>query len=125
MVILLETEQFNRFSNYVKAYFDTVFGTNELYWTYDEDEFGNPDETKYIFYIGNFSDNNVVFEWISEDYFDEEDYEYRKVSPIVIIKKEQSEDFNSLFGRLWKPIFKEWFESNTGLKVEQITDDYI
>jgi hypothetical protein len=120
MVILLETEQFNRFSNYVKAYFDTVFGTNELYWTYDEDEFGNPDETKYIFYIGNFSDTNVVFEWISEDYFDEEDYEYRKVSPIVIIKKEQSEDFNSLFGRLWKPIFKEWFKENFNLNVKTI-----
>jgi len=43
-----------------------------------------------------------------------------KVSPIVIIKKEQSEDFNSLFGRLWKPIFKEWFKENFNLNVKTI-----
>jgi hypothetical protein len=31
----------------------------------------------------------------------------------------------SLFGDLWKPIFKQWFEENTGLEVKQITDDYL
>ena len=29
------------------------------------------------------------------------------------------------FGDMWKPIFKKWFEENTGLTVNQITDDYI
>jgi hypothetical protein len=26
---------------------------------------------------------------------------------------------------MWKPVFKKWFEENTGLMVNQITDNYI
>jgi len=29
-----------------------------------------------------------------------------------------------LFGNHWAPVFKEWFESNTGLKVDSMVDGY-
>lgn len=45
--------------------------------------------------------------------------------PLLSIYPRVSERLRDMFGNKWKPIFKEWFESNTGLKVEQITDDYI
>jgi hypothetical protein len=32
---------------------------------------------------------------------------------------------DSTFGEIWKPIFKKWFEKNTGLKVTQLTTNYI
>jgi hypothetical protein len=32
---------------------------------------------------------------------------------------------DSTFGDIWKPIFKKWFEDNTGLEVAQFTTDYI
>ena len=32
---------------------------------------------------------------------------------------------DSVFGNIWKPIFKKWFEENTGLEVTQLTTDYI
>ena len=45
--------------------------------------------------------------------------------PLLSIYPRVSEELTSLFGNRWKPVFKEWFEENTGLEVAQITDDYI
>jgi hypothetical protein len=45
--------------------------------------------------------------------------------PLLSIYPRISQQLNGLFGDIWKPIFKKWFEENTGLKVNQITDDYI
>jgi hypothetical protein len=45
--------------------------------------------------------------------------------PLLSIHPRIGKKLTELFGSKWKPIFKEWFEYNTGLKVEQITYDYI
>jgi hypothetical protein len=45
--------------------------------------------------------------------------------PLLSIYPRQSETLTSLFGNKWLPVFKEWFEENTGLEVTQITNDYI
>ncbi len=45
--------------------------------------------------------------------------------PLLSIYPAVSQQLNSYFGGIWKPIFKKWFEENTGLTVNQITDDYI
>ncbi len=45
--------------------------------------------------------------------------------PLLSIHPRVSQQLNSYFGDTWKPIFKKWFEQNTGLIVNQITDDYI
>jgi hypothetical protein len=50
--------------------------------------------------------------------------EYYKC-PLLLIYPRVSEQLNNYFGDMWKPIFKKWFEENTGLTVNQITDDYI
>lgn len=50
--------------------------------------------------------------------------EYYKC-PLLLIYPAVSQQLNSYFGDMWKPIFKKWFEENTGLTVNQITDDYI
>ena len=50
--------------------------------------------------------------------------EYYKC-PLLSIYPAVSQQLNSYFGDMWKPIFKKWFEENTGLTVNQITDDYI
>jgi hypothetical protein len=36
-----------------------------------------------------------------------------------------SEKLTSLFNNKWLPVFKEWFEDNSGLKVMQIINDEI
>ena len=45
--------------------------------------------------------------------------------PLLSIYPAVSQQLNSYFGDMWKPIFKKWFEENTGLTVNQITDNYI
>jgi hypothetical protein len=45
--------------------------------------------------------------------------------PLLLVYPGVSEKLTSLFGSMWKPVFKEWFEENTGLEVAQITNDYI
>lgn len=44
--------------------------------------------------------------------------------PILQVWPSVSYKLNDLFGDLWKPVLKRWFEENTGLEVNDITDDY-
>lgn len=45
--------------------------------------------------------------------------------PLLSVYPAISQQLSNYFGDMWKPIFKKWFEENTGLTVNQITDDYI
>jgi hypothetical protein len=45
--------------------------------------------------------------------------------PLLSIHPAVSQQLSDYFGDMWKPIFKKWFEENTGLPVSQLTDDYI
>jgi hypothetical protein len=45
--------------------------------------------------------------------------------PLLSIYPYMSQRLDSTFGDIWKPIFKKWFENNTGLEVAQFTTDYI
>jgi hypothetical protein len=44
--------------------------------------------------------------------------------PLLSIYPRVGEELTSLFGNRWLPVFKEWFEENTGLKVTQIITGY-
>jgi len=46
---------------------------------------------------------------------DESEYIY-----LLLIQPWLGEQLNSLFGSRWKPIFKEWFEKNSGLEVRKM-----
>jgi len=50
--------------------------------------------------------------------------EYYKC-PLLSIYPYMAQRLDSAFGDIWKPIFKKWFEDNTGLEVTQFTTDYI
>ena len=45
--------------------------------------------------------------------------------PLLLIYPRVGQQLSNYFGDMWKPVFKKWFEENTGLIVNQITDDYI
>jgi hypothetical protein len=45
--------------------------------------------------------------------------------PLLSIYPYMAKKLDSTFGDIWKPIFKKWFEDNTGLEVAQFTTDYI
>ena len=45
--------------------------------------------------------------------------------PLLLIYPTIGRKLTHMFGDIWKPIFKKWFEKNTGLEVAQFTTDYI
>ena len=45
--------------------------------------------------------------------------------PLLSVYPVVAKRLDSTFGDIWKPIFKKWFENNTGLEVTQFTTDYI
>lgn len=45
--------------------------------------------------------------------------------PLLSISPYMSQRLDSAFGDIWKPIFKKWFEDNTGLEVNQLTTNFI
>ncbi len=54
---------------------------------------------------------------------DEEAYGYYDsggYTKTLIIKKWLTKKLTSLFGHMWEPVFIEWFEDNSGLKVNEV-----
>jgi len=121
----------NRVNQVIRKYLDDVYYPdygwyeNDRAGTYqdDVDKFGDvffyiDDVEAYVYYGCNANSKN-------HKYFDSHGHLGNYKCPLLLIFPSVSERLRELFGDKWKPIFKEWFESNTGLKVEQITDDYI
>jgi hypothetical protein len=50
---------------------------------------------------------------------------YHFECPLLQVWPSVSYQLNNLFGDLWKPVLKKWFEENTGLEVSEITDEDI
>ena len=42
----------------------------------------------------------------------------------LYVRDNTIERLSDLFGDFWIPLFKEWFEKNTGLKVDSMVDGY-
>jgi len=45
---------------------------------------------------------------------------HKEICPLVLIPDGMSNALNGYFGDFWKPIFIEWFQNNTGLKVKKV-----
>lgn len=97
-------------------------------------------ENKYVQGILDFLETNYYpdYNWVSHSDYQHEVEEYGSVEfyindsgSYVYIRKDDggvliiygvvSEPLNNLFGYKWVPIFKKWFEENTGLEVNEIT----
>jgi hypothetical protein len=44
----------------------------------------------------------------------------KEVSPLITLPSVQYNSLDGFFGDFWKPIFKKWFEENTGLRLKTI-----
>lgn len=81
----------------------------DLFDFYEEDvkEYGY-----HIFYIND----TLAYEYLGE--YDGYDFLYR-----LVIEYFVSDKLTSLFGNLWIPVFKEWFEKNSNLEVREMEID--
>ena len=67
--------------------------------------------------INNIKNDDVIIRWYDKEYFTNPDSKFGKLAPVVSIENDYIDPLDSMFGDLWKPIFKEWFEKNFNLPV--------
>jgi hypothetical protein len=121
--IITESKLESAIISYLDENFYPDYGWNDSYQEY-VDRWGDRvffinDVESYIYYGCNAG--------VKDDrHFDPNDGKLRWYKcPLLSIYPAVSKQLSSYFGDMWKPIFKKWFEENTGLIVNQITDDYI
>jgi hypothetical protein len=122
----------NRIDKVIRKYLDDTYypdyGWNEntRHGSYQEDvdKYGDivffiDDQDSYIYYGCNANAGP------EDEYFAGYGHLHNYKCPLLSVYPRVSEELTSLFGDKWLPVFKEWFEENTGLKVVQITNNYI
>jgi hypothetical protein len=111
------------------SYLDENF-TPDYGWSYsdvyqrDVDQYGDVnffinDQDSYIYYGCNANENT------EDEYFSVYGHLHGHKCPLLVIYPKVSRHLDDYFGDIWKPIFKKWFEENSGLTVNQITDNLI
>ena len=122
----------NKVNQIIRKYLDDTYypdyGWNEntRHGSYQEDvdRYGDivffiNDQDSYIYYGCNANAGP------EDEYFAGYGHLHNYKCPLLSVYPRVSEELTSLFGDKWLPVFKEWFEENTGLEVVQITNDYI
>ena len=122
----------NKVNQIIRKYLDETFypdyGWNEntRHGSYQEDvdRYGDVvffinDKDSYIYYGCNANGGP------EDEFFADYGHLHNFECPLLSIYPKVSQQLNDYFGDMWKPIFKKWFEENTGLIVNQITDAYI
>jgi hypothetical protein len=122
----------NKINQIIRKYLDQSFtpdygwGNNTRHGSYreDVDRYGDivfflNDTDSYIYYGCNANAGP------EDEFFAGYGHLHNYECPLLSVYPRKTETLTSLFGNKWLPVFKEWFEENTGLEVTQITNDYI
>jgi len=105
--IITESKYHDVIINYLDKAVHPDYGWN---WEFYRDEIDN-------YGACDFHINDIVGYSYFGVYGGRDDSEYMY---LLLLTPWLSEQLNSLFGPLWKPIFKEWFEKNSGLEVKRM-----
>ena len=104
----------SRLNNTIMNYLDKNYTPNDG-WSND----GWLNKEDYSNKIEKFNDYDFYID-------DEPYYTYSNFNGLVnnelYVRDNLIEQLSDLFGDYWIPVFKEWFEKNTGLKVKTMTD---
>ena len=122
----------NRVNQIIRKYLDETFtpdygwGNNTRHGSYqdDVDRYGElvffiNDTDSYIYYGCNANAGP------EDEFFAGYGHLHNYKCPLLSVYPAVAQRLDSIFGDIWKPIFKKWFEKNTGLEVAQFTTDYI
>jgi hypothetical protein len=108
-------------------YIENKYPIDEINYTEGHDNDGNPDDSSYVFYYGDYDDGgNNIFGWYGRNYFlngmDNPTTRIRiSLSPILYFEDSREIDnLNNLFGNKWEPVFIEWFYRNFSLRVKTV-----
>jgi hypothetical protein len=119
----------SRLEKVVIDYLDDIY-VPDYGWSYpdvyrkDVDKYGDlvffiEDKDSYIYYGCNANAGP------EDEFFAGYGHLHNYKCPLLSVYPVVAKRLDSTFGDIWKPIFKKWFEDNTGLEVTQFTTDYI
>jgi hypothetical protein len=103
----------------ITEYINELFPIDNIHSTNPPDVYGNEDENRILFYIGDYDDDDNIFRWYDCEYFYPESGS-QDICPIVSLEVRYKRSLNSLFDNLWKEPFKKWFTENFDLPVKTI-----
>ena len=115
----------NRLNDSIVKYIEKKYPVRDINYTEGEDDYGNPDDSAYEFYLGDYDDNETIFRWYGKDYWEGDNDEILRHrierSPILYFEdSREPTKLDKMFGEHWKPVFKKWFYDNFGLDIKTI-----
>ena len=122
MKIIITEQQHDRLKKAILKYLDnnlTPHGGWEKTKSYKK-ELKNQDNELFLHLTGNEfdSDNHMWYSTYNNPHVGIK----KEDSPIVLIPDSKAIALDGYFGDMWKPIFIEWFENNSGLKVKKVDE---
>ena len=116
----------NKLNDLILKYIEDMFPVEEINYTEFEDEDGNPDDSAYSFYFGDYNDGEeIIFRWYGKEYWRGDDTEILRHrierSPVLYFEDSNNIDkLNAMFGDKWEPVFKQWFDHHFGLEINKV-----
>ena len=115
----------NRLNNFIIQYIEKKYPVRDINYTEGEDDYGNPDDSAYEFYLGDYDDNETIFRWYGKEYWEGDNDEILRNrierSPILYFEdSREPTKLDKMFGEHWKPVFKKWFYDNFDLEINTI-----
>jgi hypothetical protein len=115
----------DRVNDLILKYIENTYPVDEINYTEYEDEDGNPNDSAYVFYYGDWDNGDeVIFRWYGKNYFQGDDELSRlRVSQSPMLYFEDSREIDklhSLFGNKWEPVFINWFYRNFNLRIKNV-----
>ena len=67
----------NRLHNLILNYIEEAYPVDDINYTEGHDDMGNPDDSSYVFYFGDYDDEDgeIIFRWYGKNYWDGDDTE--------------------------------------------------
>ena len=120
-VIITEDRLYDAIYKFIDGYYDK----DNINYYYHHDDDGNPTDIAIMYYLGDYEmGDNDLFHLYSREYWEGDSPHAnlkRESSPILMIYDEDFSDrLSGLFGDKWKPVLKDWFETNFDYKVKTI-----
>lgn len=102
-----------RLEEVIKNLINSHYKVEEIYSNPYHDDDGDPTDMGMEYYYGDYDDDETVFRLYNENYWSNPDDFRKKISPILMIEDSNFyTNLNSMFGKKWEPVFKEWFKEN-------------
>jgi hypothetical protein len=116
----------SKLNDFILKYIEEIFPVHEINYTEGYDDDGNPDDSSYIFYFGDYDSDEgdeTIFRWYDKDY-------WIGSGPLVPSRIEEfpmlyfegsdvKNNLDTLFGEHWKPVFRKWFQDSFSLPINK------